>query len=70
MLKCVECVRVHRKVPEYHPELHSTIKQEIKLKDDKSEKYFLKGEAIAVAQLSSWPNNVFVDSVYRWGDKG
>ncbi|OCL13592.1 hypothetical protein AOQ84DRAFT_372035 [Glonium stellatum] len=61
-------VRVHRKVLEYHPELHSAIKQEIELEDNKGERYFLKGEAIAVAQLPSWPNNMFVDSVYRWED--
>jgi hypothetical protein len=61
-------VKVYRKVLEFHPQLHSAIKQELELEDDRGEKYFIKGEAIAVAQLPSWPNNVFVDSVYRWED--
>lgn len=27
------------------------------------------GEAIAAASLPSWPNNMFVDSVYKWTDE-
>ena len=63
-----DVVRVKRNVLEYHPKLFSATKQEIEAEDDQGKVYHFKGEAIAMAELPSWPNNCFIDSVYRWTD--
>ncbi|KAL4808796.1 hypothetical protein BDV18DRAFT_157734 [Aspergillus unguis] len=62
-------VKVERRVTKYHPDLHSAVEQEIEAQDEKGERHSFKGEAVAVAQLPSWPNNIFIDSVFRWTDK-
>ena len=59
---------ISRRALRYHPQLFSVTEQEIIAVDDKGERYRFHGEAIAVAQLPSWPNNIFVDAVYRWTD--
>jgi hypothetical protein len=61
--------RIHRKVQRHHPELFAAINQEIEAEDESGTIYRFKGEAIAMAQLPSWPNNLFIDSVYRWTDE-
>lgn len=62
-------VRVRRKVHRHHPELFAAIEQEIEAQDSSGRVYRFRGEAIAMAQLPSWPNNLFIDSVYRWTDE-
>jgi len=61
-------VRVRRKVLRYHPQLFAAIEQDIEAEDTSGEIYRFHGQAIAMAQLPSWPNNLFIDSVYRWTD--
>jgi hypothetical protein len=61
-------VRVRRNVTKYHPELFAAIEQNIEAEDDTGRIYHFKGSAIAMAQLPSWPNNILVDSVFRWED--
>lgn len=61
-------VRVHRNVTKYHPELFAAIEQTIEAEDETGQVYKFKGRAVAMAQLPSWPNNIFTDSVYRWED--
>ncbi|PMD52470.1 uncharacterized protein K444DRAFT_636204 [Hyaloscypha bicolor E] len=61
-------IRVRRNVTKYHPDLFAAIEQEIEAEDDAGKVYHFKGEAIAMAQLPSWPNNIFIDSVFRWSD--
>ena len=60
--------KVNRKVTRYHPDLFVAIEQDIECEDDHGDKYRFHGEAIALAQLPSWPNGLFFDSVYRWTD--
>ncbi len=64
-----DVVRVRRKVHRYHPQLFAAVEQEIEAEDAAGEIYRFRGEAIAMAQLPSWPNNLFVDSLYRWRDE-
>jgi hypothetical protein len=59
---------IQRRALKYHPDLYAATEQEILVVDDRGDKYRIHGEAIAMAQLPSWPNNIFVDSVYRWRD--
>jgi hypothetical protein len=59
---------VNRRVLRYHPDLFTAVEQEITAIDDQGEQYKFHGEAIAMAQLPSWPNNLFFDSIYRWRD--
>lgn len=61
--------KVRRAVTQRHPDLFVTTKQTIEAVDEKGERYRFEGEAIALAQLPSWPNNLFFDSVYRWTDE-
>lgn len=60
---------VHRRALRYHPDLYMATEQEIVAVDDKGDRYRFHGEAIALAQLPSWPNGLFFDSVYRWTDE-
>ncbi|OQU95828.1 hypothetical protein CLAIMM_01995 [Cladophialophora immunda] len=62
-------VRIHRKVTEFHPKLFAATKQEIEAEDDTGKIYKFKGKAIAMAHLPSWPNNMFIDAVYKWTDE-
>lgn len=59
---------VNRKVSRYHADFAFAMEQDIDAIDDKGEKYRFHGECIAMAQLPSWPNGLFFDSVYRWRD--
>lgn len=59
---------VQRKATKYHPDLFVATEQDIMAIDDQGDKYHFHGEAIAMAQLPSWPNGLFFDSVYRWTD--
>jgi len=61
-----DIVRVKRNVLAYHPTLHAALRQEIEAEDHLGEIYRFRGEALAMANLPSWPNNIFIDSVYRW----
>ena len=60
---------VQRRALKYHPDLFVATQQEIVAIDDKGERYRFHGEAVAMAQLPSWPNGLFFDSVYRWRDE-
>lgn len=60
--------QVRRQVLRHHPQLFAAVEQVIEAIDDRGESYRFHGEAIAMAQLPSWPNNLFIDSVYRWTD--
>lgn len=59
-------VRVKREITRWHPELYAAVEQTIEAEDDTGAVYKFKGEAIAMAHLPSWPNSVFIDSVYKW----
>jgi hypothetical protein len=61
--------RVRREVLEYHPTLHSPMRQRIEAEDEQGERYSFSGEAIACAVLPAWPNLSFRDHVYRWEDE-
>ncbi|HKY91258.1 MAG TPA: hypothetical protein VJM11_09460 [Nevskiaceae bacterium] len=62
-------VKVRRAVTQRHPELFAATRQTIEATDEKGDTYRFQGEAIAMAHLPSWPNNIFIDSVYRWTDE-
>ncbi|HKY91203.1 MAG TPA: hypothetical protein VJM11_09185, partial [Nevskiaceae bacterium] len=61
-------VHVRRAVTKRHPQLFAATEQTIEATDEAGERYRFRGEAIAMAHLPSWPNNIFIDSVYRWTD--
>ena len=42
--------------------------QAVEAEDETGATWRFHGEAIAMAHLPSWPNNFFVDAVYRWED--
>jgi hypothetical protein len=63
-----DIVRVKRDVKRYHPTLFFAVEQEVEAEDVKGNIYYFKGEAIALAQLPSWPNLQIFDSVYKWTD--
>ena len=58
--------RVVRNVLEYHPDIYAAQRQQIEAEDETGKVYHFEREAIAMAHLPSWPNGIFVDSVYRW----
>jgi hypothetical protein len=60
--------RVRRDVVRYHPELFAALEQQIEAEDETGATWRFNGRAIAMAHLPSWPNNFFIDSVYRWED--
>jgi len=60
--------KVKRDIIKIHPELFIATEQVIEAEDDKGEKYTFRGEAVAIAHLPSWPNNIFMDSLYKWTD--
>lgn len=60
--------RVRRRVLRHHPQLFAATEQQIEAEDSDGHIHRFSGEAIAMAVLPSWPNNLFVDSVYRWRD--
>lgn len=59
---------VRRTVLERHRELHIATRQELEITDETGRVHAVSGRAIAAAQLPSWPNNLFFDSVYEWTD--
>lgn len=61
-----EVVRVNRQITKWHPSLYAATAQTIEAEDDQGTIYRFKGEAVAQANLPSWPNGIFVDSVYKW----
>jgi hypothetical protein len=61
--------RVRRDVARYHPELFAALEQEIEAEDETGRTWRFHGRAIAMAHLPSWPNNFFLDAVYRWEDE-
>jgi hypothetical protein len=65
----VEITAVRRNVLEYHPVLHSAVRQELELVEDGGRVHRFEGRAIAVAPVHAWPNVVFRDSVFRWEDE-
>lgn len=64
-----EVVDVKRTVLKYHPQIFAVTEQRIEAKDSKGRVYRFHGEAIAMAHLPSWPNGIFIDSVYKWTDE-
>jgi len=58
--------RVRRDVARYHPELFAALEQTIEAEDETGKTWRFHGRALAMAHLPSWPNNFFVDAVYRW----
>jgi hypothetical protein len=60
---------VRRSVARRHPELFAALEQDIEAEDETGARWRFHGRAIAMAHLPSWPNNFFVDSVYRWEDE-
>jgi hypothetical protein len=65
----VDIVRVRRHVSEYHPVLHSAIRQEVELLDARGRLHRFEGRALSVTPVYSWPNVAFCDSVHRWEDE-
>ena len=65
----VEIAQVRRSVLEYHPVLHSAVRQELELVDAGGRSLHFEGRAIAVAPVYAWPNVAFRDSVHRWEDE-
>lgn len=65
----VEITQVRRNVLEYHPTLHSAIRQELELVDETGRSYKFEGRALSATPLHSWPNIAFTDSVHRWEDE-
>jgi hypothetical protein len=65
----VELTGVRRSVLEYHPVLHSAVRQELELVDGEGRRQRFEGRAIAVAPVYAWPNVAFRDSVFRWEDE-
>ncbi|HVW35609.1 MAG TPA: tyrosine protein kinase [Acidimicrobiia bacterium] len=59
---------VHRSVTRRHPDLFAALEQDIEAVDETGARWRFHGTALAMAHLPSWPNNFFVDSVYRWED--
>lgn len=59
---------LRRTVLERHPRLHVPTRQQLELADEAGQVHALTGRALAVAQLPSWPNLLFFDSVYEWTD--
>lgn len=60
---------VRREVLERHPQLHAATRQNLEIVDETGRRHRLTGRALAMAQLPSWPNNLFFDSVYEWTDE-
>ena len=65
----VDIVSVRRNVLEYHPVLHSAIRQELELVDAAGHTHRFEGRALSVAPMFSWPNVGFCDSLHRWEDE-
>jgi hypothetical protein len=65
----VDITAVRRNVLEYHPLLHSAIRQELELVDSTGRTHRFEGRALAMAPMHSWPNVGFCDSVHRWEDE-
>ncbi len=63
-----QLTRVRRRVLARHPGSFGALRQEIEAEDEAGDGYTFRGEAVALAHLPSWPNNYFLDSVYRWED--
>jgi hypothetical protein len=61
--------RVRRDVARYHPDLFAALEQDIEAEDETGAVWRFHGRAVAMAHLPSWPNNFFVDAVYRWEDE-
>ena len=61
--------RVRRDVVRRHPDLFAALEQTIEADDETGATWRFHGRAIAMAHLPSWPNNFFVDSLYRWEDE-
>jgi hypothetical protein len=64
----VDITEVRRAVVDYHPVLHSAIRQELELVDATGRRQRFEGRALSVTPIHSWPNIAFCDSVYRWED--
>ncbi|EXJ63302.1 uncharacterized protein A1O5_11623 [Cladophialophora psammophila CBS 110553] len=62
-------VKIKRKVTKFHPKLFAATEQEIEAEDSEGKVYRYWGEAIAMAHIPSWANNIFVDAVYKWRDE-
>jgi hypothetical protein len=60
---------VRRVASRYHPELFAAVEQDIEARDETGATWRFHGRAVAMAHLPSWPNNFFVDAVYRWEDE-
>lgn len=65
----VEITAVRRSVLEYHPVLHSAVRQELELTDATGRVLRFEGRAVAAAPIYAWPNAAFRDSVFRWEDE-
>jgi hypothetical protein len=65
----VEITGVRRSVLEYHPVLHSAVRQTLELTVADGRTLRFEGRAIAAAPVYAWPNAAFRDSVYRWQDE-
>lgn len=64
-----QVTRVRRVVTAVHPVLFAPLAMEIEAEDDTGETYVLKGEAIALSPIPTWPNLTAFDSVFRWEDE-
>lgn len=63
-----ELVSVRRNVLERDPRTFMPARQELDLVDEAGETHHFDGELISVANVHSWPNIAFHDSLYRWTD--
>ena len=61
-----EVKKVRRNIIKWHPQLYSATEQTIEAEDDQGATYKFHGVAVAQAHLPSWPNSIFIDSVYKW----
>lgn len=61
-----EVKKVTRNIIKWHPQLYSATEQTIEAEDDQGATYKFHGVAVAQAHLPSWPNSIFIDSVYKW----
>ena len=59
---------VQRTVLERHPDIGGATRQVVVARDEVGVTHIFHGEALAMAHLPSWPNNTFIDSLYRWTD--
>jgi hypothetical protein len=60
--------QVRRVVTESHPITFAPLKMEIEVTDEADDTYELKGEAIALSPIPTWPNLTAFDSLFRWED--